>query len=241
MNIARAEPFIWVKHMARYLIIGASSGIGLSLAELLSESHEIINISRSESSFSHPNFTQFSLDVQDESTEFPAIDGIDGLVFCPGSINLKPFHRLSMDDFSRDWNLNFLAAVKVLQYYYPSMKKSGKASVVVFSTVAVQRGMPFHASVAGAKGALEGLTRSLAAEWAPVIRVNAIAPSLTDTPMAQALLNTDAKKQSSIDRHPLKRVGTPKDSAEATAWLLSDASSWVTGQVLHVDGGLSVI
>lgn len=227
--------------MARYLIIGASSGIGLSLAELLSETHEVINISRTEAPFTHPNFTQYAVDVMEENAELPALEGIDGLVFCPGSINLKPFHRLSMDDFQRDWNINFLAAVKVLQYYYPSMKKSGKASVVLFSTVAVQRGMPFHASIAGAKGAIEGLTRSLAAEWAPVIRVNAIAPSLTDTPMAQALLNTDAKKQSSIDRHPLKRVGSPKDGAEAAAWLLSDASSWITGQVLHVDGGLSVI
>jgi len=227
--------------MARYLIIGASSGIGLSLAQLLSENHQVINISRTEAPFSHPNFTQYSVDVQSDQAEFPAIDGIDGLAFCPGSINLKPFHRLSMDDFTADWNLNFLAAVKVLQYYYPSMKKSRKASVVLFSTVAVQRGMPFHASIAGAKGAIEGLTRSLAAEWAPIIRVNAIAPSLTDTPMSQGLLNTDAKKQSSIDRHPLKRIGTPQDGAEAAAWLLSDVSSWVSGQVIHVDGGLSVI
>ncbi len=227
--------------MARYIIIGASSGIGMSLAELLVDTHEVINISRTEAPLSHPNFTQYQLDVLSDSTEYPAVEGIDGLVFCPGSINLKPFHRLSAEDFQKDWNLNFLSAVKVLQYYYPILKKSGKASVVLFSTVAVQRGMPFHASIAGAKGALEGMTRSLAAEWAPVIRVNAIAPSLTDTPMAQALLNTDAKKQSSNERHPLKRIGSPRDAAEAAAWLLSDASSWVTGQILHVDGGLSVI
>lgn len=227
--------------MARYIIIGASSGIGMSLAELLVDTHEVINISRTEAPLSHPNFTQYQLDVLSDSTEYPAVEGIDGLVFCPGSINLKPFHRLSAEDFQKDWNLNFLSAVKVLQFYYPILKKSGKASVVLFSTVAVQRGMPFHASIAGAKGALEGMTRSLAAEWAPVIRVNVIAPSLTDTPMAQALLNTDAKKQSSIERHPLKRIGSPRDAAEAAAWLLSDASSWVTGQILHVDGGLSVI
>lgn len=227
--------------MARYLIIGGSSGIGASLLSILSDSHEVFSISRTASDFSHPNLKQYEMDLLSTDSTFPDLGPLNGLVFCPGSINLKPFHRLSPADFLHDWNLNFLAAVKALQYYYPALKMTGNAAVVLFSTVAVQKGMSFHASVAGAKGAVEGLTRALAAEWAPLIRVNAVAPSLTDTPLAKALLNTEAKQQASNERHPLKRIGKPEDAAEAAAWLLSDASSWVTGQILHVDGGLSTL
>ncbi len=121
----------------------------------------------------------------------------------------------------------------------PLLKAAGNSAIVLFSTVAVKQGMPFHTSVAMAKGALEGLTRSLAAELAPKIRVNAVAPSITDTPLASRILNNEEKKQSSGDRHPLKRVGEASDIAQAASYLLTDESSWISGQILHVDGGMS--
>ncbi|NBV39267.1 MAG: SDR family oxidoreductase [Verrucomicrobia bacterium] len=166
---------------------------------------------------------------------------MDGTVYCPGTIQLKPFHRLTPEDFLKDFQINCLGAVAALQSALPALKASGKASVVLFSTVAVVQGMLMHASIATAKGAVEGLTRSLAAEWAPVIRVNAIAPSLTDTPLAGNLLNADSKKEAAGKRHPLQQIGKPEDLASLVAYLLSDASSFMTGQVLSVDGGLSSV
>ena len=165
---------------------------------------------------------------------------LQGLVYCPGTIVLKPFQRLTADDFKEDFNINLLGAVKVIQGCIKQLRKSPSgASIVLFSTVAVKTGMPFHASVASAKAAVEGLTRSLAAEFAPRIRVNAIAPSLTDTPLAQNLLSSEEKRKASADRHPLKRIGTPQEIARAAAHLLSDAGAWITGQVMPIDGGMS--
>jgi NAD(P)-dependent dehydrogenase (short-subunit alcohol dehydrogenase family) len=162
------------------------------------------------------------------------------LVYCPGTINLKPFHRIAISDFQNEMDINFFGAVRVLQACLKGLKKSDSASVVLFSTVAVQTGMGFHAGIASAKGAVEGLTRSLAAEWAPSkIRVNSIAPSLTDTPLASNLLSTPEKKEASDKRHPLGRIGSPEDLANAAFYLLSENSSWMTGQILHLDGGMS--
>jgi NAD(P)-dependent dehydrogenase (short-subunit alcohol dehydrogenase family) len=154
---------------------------------------------------------------------------------------LKPFHLLRSRDFVRDLEVNYLGAVKTLQHYLPRLREADSASVVLLSTVAVQTGLAFHASVAGAKGAVEGLTRALAAELAPKIRVNAVAPSLTDTPLARSLLNQPAKRESASKRHPLQRIGTPADIASAVCFLLADESGWITGQVIAVDGGLSRI
>jgi NAD(P)-dependent dehydrogenase (short-subunit alcohol dehydrogenase family) len=165
-------------------------------------------------------------------------DALEGLVYCPGSIRLQPFHRLRDEDFSADFELNLLGAVRVLRAALPCLKAVERGSVVLFSTVAVATGMPMHASIAAAKGAVEGLTRSLAAELAPAIRVNAIAPSLTDTPLAAGLLRTERQRAAAAERHPLGRIGQPSDLAAAARFLLSDEAGWVTGQVLHVDGGM---
>ena len=170
--------------------------------------------------------------------ELPEIDGLTGIVYCPGSINLKPFHRLTQDDFLDDYQKNVLGAVRVLQFYFRTLKKN-KGSVVLFGTVASQQGMPFHASIAAAKGGLEALARSLAAEWAPNIRVNIVNPSLTDTPLAEALLSTEQKRENAAQRHPLKKIGTPKDIAKAAVFCLEN--DWVTGQSIGVDGGMSSV
>lgn len=226
------------------LIIGASSGIGKSLAEkLIAQGANVYaasrNIGDTPPSVSHLFFDAQSNDFQC-FTELP--DTIHGVVYCPGSINLKPFNRFSLDDFRQDFQINVLGAVGVLQVVLPKLKRADTASVVLFSTVAVQTGMGFHASIATAKGAVEGLTRSLAAEWAmQKIRVNAIAPSLTDTPLAKNLLSTDEKRESSNRRHPIGRYGTANDIAAMANFLLSDDASWITGQIFGVDGGMGAI
>jgi NAD(P)-dependent dehydrogenase (short-subunit alcohol dehydrogenase family) len=213
------------------LIIGGTKGIGKAILEELS-GHECYVISRSESTLSN----HFMVDAL--TGELPEIDGLTGIVYCPGSINLKPFHRLTQDDFIDDYQKNVLGAVRVLQFYFRTLKKN-KGSVVLFGTVASQQGMPFHASIAAAKGGLEALSRSLAAEWAPNIRVNTVNPSLTDTPLAEALLSTDQKRENAAQRHPLKKIGTPKDIAKAAVFCLEN--DWVTGQTIGVDGGMSSV
>lgn len=213
------------------LIIGGTKGIGKAILEELS-GHECFIISRSESTLSN----HFMVDALTD--ELPEIDGLTGIVYCPGSINLKPFHRLTQDDFLDDYQKNVLGAVRVLQFYFRTLKKN-KGSVVLFGTVASQQGMPFHASIAAAKGGLEALARSLAAEWAPNIRVNIVNPSLTDTPLAEALLSTEQKRENAAQRHPLKKIGTPKDIAKAAVFCLEN--DWVTGQSIGVDGGMSSV
>jgi 3-oxoacyl-[acyl-carrier protein] reductase len=217
-----------------FLIIGGSSGIGKALAQQLSAAgHTVASTSRTDSDY----YTFDAVTDQLTLTELPQV--LDGVAYCPGTINLKPFHRLTENDFTEDFRVNVLGAVRTLQQILPLLKNSNQASVVLFSTVAVQQGMAFHASVAAAKGAVEGLAKSLAAEWAPKIRVNAIAPSLTDTKLAEKLLATDEKKKAAAERHPLKQIGRAEDVARMAAFLLTDQSNWITGQVFHVDGGLS--
>jgi 3-oxoacyl-[acyl-carrier protein] reductase len=224
-------------------IVGGSSGIGLELVKSLSGNHHEIYVgSRTNKTLAKiPGVHHLALDVRDASLELVALPEIlHGLVYCPGTIVLKPFQRLTINDLLEDFHLNLLGAVKVIQGCLNRLRKSpAGASIVLFSTVAVTTGMAFHASVASAKGAVEGLTRSLAAEFAPRIRVNAIAPSLTDTPLAQNLLSSEEKRQASAERHPLKRIGSPQEIAQLAAHLLSDTGAWITGQVMHVDGGMS--
>lgn len=217
------------------VIIGGNSGIGKALVNQLSEVGANLFLYSKSGDGTH------NLDVTLEFDQMPDLpEVIDGLVYCPGTINLKPFHRITISDFQNEMDINFFGAVRVLQACLKGLKKSDSASVVLFSTVAVQTGMGFHAGIASSKGAVEGLTRSLAAEWAPSkIRVNTIAPSLTDTPLASNLLSTPEKKEASDKRHPLGRVGTSDDIASAAVYLLSSNSSWMTGQILHLDGGMS--
>lgn len=222
------------------LIIGGSSGIGLELVKILKDRHNIYTASRNPGPLEDLGVPHTELDV---TGDFDALEGLPetlhGMVYCPGSINLKPFKMLSVDAFSQDMDLNFTGLVRVLKAVMSRFADS--ASLVFFSTVAVGSGMPFHSSVAASKGAIEGFARALAAEYAPQLRVNVVAPSLVDTPMAARLLNNQKKQEKMAERHPLKRVGKPSDIANMAAFLLSDESNWMTGQVLGVDGGMSTI
>jgi NAD(P)-dependent dehydrogenase (short-subunit alcohol dehydrogenase family) len=228
--------------MGAYFIVGGSSGIGRSIQEKLSsEGHEVFSTYfKNEDYGSKDHF--YALDVTSEELDLTFLpDSLDGIVYCPGAIDLKPFTRLKAADIHADLNLQVLGAVKVIQSVLPKLKVSGKGSIVLFSTVAVQTGFPFHAQVAISKGAIEGLTRSLAAEFAPTIRVNAIAPSITNTPLAGKLLSSPEKIEVNGQRHPLKRIGEASDIAELAAFLLTDKSSWITGQIMHIDGGISSV
>lgn len=228
--------------MQQYFIIGGSSGIGQELATQLAEAgHSVIATYHTHPPVTtHPQITYHPLNVlePDFTLDFlPA--ALDGLVYCPGSINLRPFERIKPADFEEDYNLQVIGAIRVLQMAMPRLKQASQASVVLFSTVAVQSGLPFHTQVAASKGAIEGLTRALAAEFAPKVRVNCIAPSITNTPLAASLLNTEQKVETNAQRHPMKRIGTPEDIANMAAFLLSEKASWITGQIMHVDGGMS--
>lgn len=229
--------------MKNFLIIGASSGIGKQLAIQLAENGQNVFGTFYETAVDNANsrINYFPLNVLDEEINLSFLpDEIHGMVYCPGSINLKPFKRIKPAAFTQDFNLQVTGAIKVLQAILPKLSQQG-ASIVFFSTVAVQQGFNFHSQVATSKGAIEGLSRALAAELAPKIRVNCIAPSLTDTPLAARLLNTPEKIEANAQRHPLKKVGTPMDIANAAEFLLMENSAWMTGQVLHVDGGMSTV
>ena len=221
------------------LLVGGSKGIGLEIVKELSADHHLIVASRTDENLGDYDVTYHQFDaVSDDIKDLDLPDTLDGLVYCPGSINLKPFKMMKPQIFEDDMILNFMSLVKVTQGLLPKLKNSKQASLVYFSTVAVQTGMPFHTSVAAAKGAIEGFARSLAAEYAPSFRVNVIAPSLVNSPLASKLLGNEKKKEKMDERHPLKRVGEPADIGKIASFLLSDNSTWITGQVLGVDGGM---
>ena len=222
--------------MKTYLIIGGSSGIGKSILESLIYHNNIINFSRNKPSIEHNNLTHYTIDILKD--ELPKLDLLDGLIYCPGSINLKPISHLSEEDFKTDLDINLIGAVKTVKTYLPNLKESEQASIVMFSSVATKLGMPFHCSVAAAKSAVEGFVKSLGAELAPKIRVNAIAPTLTDTNMASKLLRNDKMIQQMEERHPLKRILNPNEVANLATYLLSDNSKGISGQILNIDCGI---
>ena len=222
------------------LLIGGSHGIGLSIVEQLQEHHSIFVASRTKDGLDEATVNHIPFDVLSDTLDVSLLpDAIHGFVYCPGSIDLKPFKMLSLSTFQDDMQLNFFSLVKVLKEIMPHMTEG--ASMVFFSTVAVGMGMPYHTSVAASKGAVEGFAKALAAEYAPKFRVNVVAPSLTDTPLAKRLLNNDRKKETMAQRHPLKRIGKPEDIANMVTFLLDAKSDWMTGQVISVDGGMSTL
>lgn len=228
--------------MKNIVLIGGSYGIGQAIAKHLQDNNKVFVASRTNEGLENLNVTHIPFDATTQTLDtsnLPTV--IDGLVYCPGSINLRPFRGLKLETFESDMQINFFAMVKVLQSLLPQLTASNQSSIVLFSSVAASVGMPFHTSVAAAKGAIEGFSKALAAEYAPKIRVNVIAPSLTNTPLADKFLNTDEKMEKSALRHPLKRVGTAEDMAQMTEFLLSDKSSWISGQTFHVDGGMSTL
>jgi len=230
--------------MRNYLIVGAGGGIGRALSEMLyAEGHQLYLISSQPETLQHLTKAIFIDNGFMEDGWKPAEmpDKLDGVVYCPGTINLKPFRGLKPADFRNDFEINVMGAVKVLQAAFKALKAGNAPSVVLFSTVAVTRGMQFHSSIAASKAAVEGLAKSLAAEWAPTIRVNVIAPSLTDTPLAAKLLETPEKQEASAKRHPLNKVGKADDIAAMAAFLLSEKTAWISGQVIGVDGGMSTL
>lgn len=229
--------------MQNILIIGASGGIGGHSAELLSQGNRVYGTYLKHLPATlNPNLSFHKIDATSDDVDYSFLpEDLSGLVYCPGTISLKPFHRIAPDDFRKDYELQLLGAVRAIQSNLIRLKNSPNASIVLFSTVAVQTGFNFHTLISASKGAIEGLTRALAAELAPRIRVNCIAPSITETNLASTLLNTDEKRKASSDRHPLKRYGKPQDIASMVEFLISEKSSWISGQVIHVDGGISSI
>lgn len=230
--------------MSNYLIVGASSGIGKRLAAQLSESgHNVFGTYyKNEIQPDNPRTKFYPVNVLDQEISLDFLpETLSGVIYCPGSINLRPFERIKPNDFINDFNLQVIGAIKVIQMVASKLKASENAAIILFSTVAVQTGLPFHSQVSASKGAIEGLAKALAAEYAPKIRVNCIAPSLTDSPLAASLLNTDQKREANAQRHPLKRIGTTDDIANIAEFLLSSKASWITGQIMHVDGGISTL
>ena len=222
------------------LVIGGSSGIGLALVTLLSPDNNVYVASRSSERIDGLKVNYIPFDATKDTIDTSLLpETLDGFVYCPGSINLRPFKGLKIEAFTDDFEINVMGAVKSLKSVLGLLLASTKASSVVFySTVAVQTGMPFHSSISASKGAIEGLTRSLAAEFAPKIRVNAIAPSIVDTPLASKFLNNDVKMEKANERHPLGRIGTAKELADVTAFLLDDQRSWMTRRILQNDAGI---
>jgi 3-oxoacyl-[acyl-carrier protein] reductase len=222
--------------MKNIVIIGGSKGIGNAILKEAIENNKVINISRNLPEISHPNLTNFQLDVL--ASELPDIEQVDVLIYCPGSINLKPIMSLGIDDFRNDFEINVIGAVKSIQKYLPTLKKGTNPSIILFSTVAAKLGMPFHASIATAKSGVEGLVKSLGAELAPTVRVNAIAPTITETSLSAAILRNDRMKENMIERHPMKGYLNPEEVAGMANFLMSDSAKSISGQVFEMDYGI---
>ena len=222
--------------MKNIVIIGGSRGIGYAILLQQLETNQVHNISRNTPDISHPNLKHYSVDVLQD--RLPDIENIDVLIYCPGSINLKPIGSLSINDFRNDFEINVIGAVKTIQKYLPVLKKGSNPSIVLFSTVAAKLGMPFHASIATAKAGVEGLVKSLGAELASVVRINAIAPTITETTLSAGILRNDRMKENMMERHPMKNYLKPQEVASMANYLISDDAKSISGQVIEMDYGI---
>ncbi|MBX9887492.1 MAG: SDR family oxidoreductase [Flavobacteriaceae bacterium] len=222
--------------MKNIVIVGGSKGIGSAILLQQLENNYIYNISRNAPEITHPNLKHFPIDILQDA--LPEIENVDTLIYCPGSINLKPIGNLSIDDFRNDFEINVIGAVKTIQKYLPALKKGTNPSIVLFSTVAAKLGMPFHASIATAKAGVEGLVKSLGAELASTIRINAIAPTITETSLSANILRNDRMKDMMIERHPMKGYLKPSEVADMADFLISDKAKSISGQVFEMDYGI---
>lgn len=222
--------------MKNIIIIGGSKGIGNAILLQQLETNFVYNISRNPPEISHPNLKHYSMDVLQDT--LPEIESIDTLIYCPGSINLKPIANLSIDDFRNDFEINVIGAVKCIQKYLPQLKKGNHPSVLLFSTVAAKLGMPFHASIATAKAGVEGLVKSLGAELASSVRINAIAPTITETSLSANILRNDRMKENMVERHPMKDYLKANEVAEMADFLISEKAKSISGQIFEMDYGI---
>ena len=222
--------------MKNFLIIGGTKGIGKAIVEEVVEHNKITCLSRNNTDFVHKNYSHVKFDAL--SDEFPDLDSIDCLIYCPGSINLKPISTLSLDDFRNDFELNVIGAVRAIKKYLPLLKKSETASILLFSTVATKLGMPYHASVSVAKSGIDGLVKTLGSELAPKVRINAIAPTITNTDLASKILRNEKVVENMVERHPLKMILSPKEVAKMASFLVSEDALSISGQIFNMDAGI---
>ena len=222
--------------MKNFLIIGGTKGIGKAIVEEVIEHNKITCLSRNKTDFVHKNYSHVKFDAL--SDDLPDLDSIDCLIYCPGSINLKPISTLSLDDFRNDFELNVIGAVRAIKKYLPLLKKSENASILLFSTVATKLGMPYHASVSVAKSGIDGLVKTLGSELAPKVRINAIAPTITNTDLASKILRNEKVVENMVERHPLKMILSPKEVAKMASFLVSEDASSISGQIFNMDAGI---
>ena len=222
--------------MNKIVIVGGSRGIGKEIINELINGNMIINLSRNKPELTHTNLTHYNIDIL--SSDLPDLEDVSSVIYCPGSINLKPIGRISLDEFREDFEINVVGAVKIIQKYLPSLKKSNNASILLFSTVATKLGMPYHSTVAASKSAIDGLVKTLGAELAPKIRVNAIAPTITKTDLASKILRNEKVIENMIERHPLKKILMPEEVAKMAKFLISTDASSISGQIFNLDAGI---
>lgn len=222
--------------MRNIVIIGGSKGIGSAILLQQLENNKVYNISRTAPDITHPNLIHYPISILED--DLPEIEAVDVLIYCPGSITLKPILSLNLDDFRNDFEINVIGAVKAIQKYLPALKKGNNPSIVLFSTVAAKLGMPFHASIATAKAGIEGLVKSLGAELASVVRINAIAPTITETSLSANILRNDRMKENMMERHPMKNYLKPSEVAEMANYLISENAKSISGQVFEMDYGI---
>ncbi len=222
--------------MRSILIVGGTKGIGKAIVEELIDNNKVICMSRNITDFTHDNYTHFQIDSTKD--DFLDIENIDTLIYCPGSINLKPISTLSIENFRDDFELNVIGAVKAIKKYLPVIKKGENPSVLLFSTVATKLGMPYHASVSASKSAIDGIVKTLGAELAPKIRVNAIAPTITNTELASKILRNEKVVENMIERHPLKKILSAKEVSKMAKFLISNDASSISGQIINMDAGI---